>query len=814
MATIVTRAGKGSPLTNTEVDDNFLNLNTDKAELSGATFTGEIVAPSLDISGDIDVDGTTNLDVVDIDGAVDMASTLQVDGAATFTTEITANGGIALGDSDKATFGDAVGGDLQIYHDGNHSYIQDAGTGNLYLAGDTNVGITNSAGNEWKVKGTTDGAVELYYNNTQRLATTSTGIDVTGTAEAHKVEIGDGSAGGTSEILFSDNVSARGKILYDHSSSPETMLLQTTGTTAISIDNSQNISIPNGNLDVTGTADVTLDLNVGGAVKGNAGTRAVSIGTAGSVTGGLQLWSSTTGTSYVQFGDEAGTAANHYRGYLSYNHTNDSMSLGTSGSTRVTIDSSGAATIEAATGHLRLQGTANTNKNISLLYNESGDYGQINCDESGVNQKDLWVTGLNLKFGRSVSSESMRISSDGSVGIGNSAPLGKLTISNAAGTNAPSTVTAANTYLQLGSDDYGPSNNGKFMIGFGFTDATNTNSPAYIGYEEASTSGDTYGDLTFYTRSVTTDTAPTERLRISSDGSVGIGTDSPSTQLHQIRTGSASDLPTIATETGFITQSTNATASSQNISIISGNAGEGRLFFGDTDDEDVGNIVYNHTSNYMSFDTNATERMRIESDGNVRINDSLDNITGTLTLNGRNTGNIIFQSGGTEKMRLSGGNLLVGKSDTGDYVTGIEMQPAGAVLSYRTGGVAGIFGRTDNGETVRFTNNSSIVGTISTTGSATSYNTSSDQRLKENIADADDAGSKIDSIQVRKFDWKADGLHQDYGMIAQELLEVAPEAVSQGETEDVMMGVDYSKLVPMLIKEIQSLRNRVAQLEE
>ena len=71
----------------------------------GISVTGEVAATSLDISGDIDVDGTTNLDVVDIDGAVDMASTLQVDGAATFTTEITANGGIALGDSDKATFG-------------------------------------------------------------------------------------------------------------------------------------------------------------------------------------------------------------------------------------------------------------------------------------------------------------------------------------------------------------------------------------------------------------------------------------------------------------------------------------------------------------------------------------------------------------------------------------------------------------------------------------------------------------------------------------------------------------------------------------
>jgi hypothetical protein len=115
---------------------------------------------------------------------------------------------------------------------------------------------------------------------------------------------------------------------------------------------------------------------------------------------------------------------------------------------------------------------------------------------------------------------------------------------------------------------------------------------------------------------------------------------------------------------------------------------------------------------------------------------------------------------------------------------------------------------------ILFTNGNGNVGTIQTNGSTTSYNTSSDQRLKENIADADDAGSKIDAIQVRKYDWKADGSHQKYGMIAQELVEVAPEAVSVPEDSEEMMGVDYSKLVPMLIKEIQSLRNRVAQLEE
>ena len=114
---------------------------------------------------------------------------------------------------------------------------------------------------------------------------------------------------------------------------------------------------------------------------------------------------------------------------------------------------------------------------------------------------------------------------------------------------------------------------------------------------------------------------------------------------------------------------------------------------------------------------------------------------------------------------------------------------------------------------IAFVNPNGIVGQIRTDGSATSYNTSSDERLKENIQDADDAGSKIDAIQVRQFDWIIDGTHESYGVIAQELQSVAPEAVSGNPESEEMMGVDYSKLVPTLIKEIQSLRNRVAELE-
>lgn len=123
------------------------------------------------------------------------------------------------------------------------------------------------------------------------------------------------------------------------------------------------------------------------------------------------------------------------------------------------------------------------------------------------------------------------------------------------------------------------------------------------------------------------------------------------------------------------------------------------------------------------------------------------------------------------------------------------------------------FNKVDPGELFRFRRNTAQVGSISVNSTNTAYNTSSDQRLKDNIQDAEDAGSKIDLIKVRQFDWKIDGSHQDYGMVAQELHEVAPESVLVPEDSDDMMAVDYSKLVPMLVKEIQTLRSRISALE-
>lgn len=117
-----------------------------------------------------------------------------------------------------------------------------------------------------------------------------------------------------------------------------------------------------------------------------------------------------------------------------------------------------------------------------------------------------------------------------------------------------------------------------------------------------------------------------------------------------------------------------------------------------------------------------------------------------------------------------------------------------------------------------FYNPNGIVGTIQSSGSGTAYNTTSDERLKENFIPLD-AGAIIDQVNVYQYQWIADG-DLGYGPKAQELYQVFPQAVSIGSTGDapgdegfVPWGYDAAKMVPLLLAEVKALRARVAALE-
>jgi hypothetical protein len=213
-------------------------------------------------------------------------------------------------------------------------------------------------------------------------------------------------------------------------------------------------------------------------------------------------------------------------------------------------------------------------------------------------------------------------------------------------------------------------------------------------------------------------------------------------------------------------------ASTAIVSLYTGGTRRGYLYTQGTDiiaTAESGQFgIQTTTAQPITFTTNNAEAMRINSSGYVFINRTTD------------IGNGILQISGVVDSRV-------------------------AIQTYQNATTAQ--------GAIWFNNPNGNVGSITTSGSVTSYNVTSDQRLKENIQDADSASALIDSLQVRQFDWKTDNTHQRYGFVAQELVTVAPEAVHQPVNEDDMMAVDYSKLVPMLVKEIQSLRKRLTALE-
>ena len=163
----------------------------------------------------------------------------------------------------------------------------------------------------------------------------------------------------------------------------------------------------------------------------------------------------------------------------------------------------------------------------------------------------------------------------------------------------------------------------------------------------------------------------------------------------------------------------------------------------------------------------------------------------------------------TQAMTLNAsGQLIVGGS-TGSYGARVVLSnPSGYTLeSVRTGTALEYH--------FAFSNANFAVGTISTTGTATAYNTASDYRLKNITGPVTDSGSYIDSLKPVQGSWKTDG-SPFVGFLAHEVQEVSRTPITTGEKDgEGMQAMDYSsaELIANMVAELKSLRARIAQLE-
>jgi hypothetical protein len=270
-----------------------------------ADLTGQTVASTYNLLLKVDttgidstmrvIEGGTGVDSalmlstggVKADGTFEVTGVSTLTGAATFgstvtaTGQITASGGISLGDNDIISLG--AGADLLIHHNGDHSYIQDTGTGHLVLAG-TEVFITNQDGSEGKALFSTDGSVSLMHNGLGKLETTATGVTITGALAADGINLGDSEiihlGDGSDFMIYHDGTNSvinntnGGLYLYgggddiviNSKNDEQSILCEPNGAVSLYYDGSLKLATTATGIAVTGGIVTTGDVVVDGEV--------------------------------------------------------------------------------------------------------------------------------------------------------------------------------------------------------------------------------------------------------------------------------------------------------------------------------------------------------------------------------------------------------------------------------------------------------------------------------------------------------------------------------------------------------------------
>ena len=281
-------------------------------------------------------------------------------------------------------------------------------------------------------------------------------------------------------------------------------------------------------------------------------------------------------------------------------------------------------------------------------------------------------------------------------------------------------------------------------------------------------------------------TNDTERMRIDSSGNVGIG----NTTMSSFN----SEANNLVVGTG---------AGDEGITIYTGSSvgNHGSIFFADGTDVNAqkrGQIRYEQNNEVMSFFTNTSERMRIDVSGRVYI--------------------------GTTSQIIGTHNHTLGVSQSSDDTP----------ITTKTNSTVDRFA-------IDFHNPNGRVGYVLTSGSSTTYATSSDYRLKENVSYDFDATTRLKQLRPARFNFIADADTTVDGFLAHEVSSIVPEAITgthnevevwkegeelpegvsvgdnkldgEGNTIPVYQGIDQAKLVPLLVKTIQELEARITALE-
>jgi len=244
-------------------------------------------------------------------------------------------------------------------------------------------------------------------------------------------------------------------------------------------------------------------------------------------------------------------------------------------------------------------------------------------------------------------------------------------------------------------------------------------------------------------------------------------------------------------------------------------------FFVQGSDGNVG-IGTSSPSNLLSIDASGTVTTRYTSTGSAFSLFQVDN-TGSMIFSADHGNNVsgtsfIFKTdGASERARIN--------ADGHFYVNTGGAEPSASQVGVRVSGTQGQnFWKSANSGTggydhLAFFNGNGNVGSIYTSGSSTSYGTSSDYRLKENVTYDFDATTRLKQLKPSRFNFIADADTTVDGFLAHEVQSVVPEAIS-GEKDAVNedgsikpQNIDQSKIVPLLVKTIQELEARITALE-